>query len=163
MSLFSSLFASQRRKKGLKCTHKSGQKTRFRVFSKKERVRIMKISKEQREKLLQNPYVAGLSEKQIYYTEEFKQKALAEYTLGKTARQIFLDAGFELEKISEQNDYASKTLSKWRQAKKTDIHYPKKKIKENKSAYQKMAARLEYLEAENEFLKKLQLLIQSQK
>jgi len=40
-----------------------------------------------------NPYVAGLSEKQIYYTEEFKQKALAEYTLGKTARQIFLDAG----------------------------------------------------------------------
>ena len=81
-----------------KCTHKSGQKTRFRVFSKRERVQITKISKEQREKLLQNPYVAGLSEKQIYYTEEFKQKALAEYALGKTARQIFSNAGFELEK-----------------------------------------------------------------
>ena len=123
----------------------------------------MKISKEQREKLLQNLYVAGLSERQIYYTEEFKEKALTEYALGKPARQIFLEAGFELEKISEQNDYASKTISKWRQAKGKNIHYPKKKIKEKQSAYQKMAARLEYLEAENEFLKKLQLLIQSQK
>ena len=46
---------------------------------------------------------------------------------------------------------------------KNNIHYPKKKIKEKQSAYQKLTARLEYLEAENEFLKKLQSLIQSQK
>ena len=78
----------------------------------------------------------------------------------------FIDAGFNLSEISTKSDYASRIISKWRSARsknKNNIHFPQKRIKEKQSAYQKMAARLEYLEAENEFLKKLQLLIQSQK
>ncbi len=145
------------------CTHKSGQKSRIRVFRKKERVQIMKFNNEQQKKLLQNPNVMAVSDKQVFYTKEFREKALTEYAMGKTARQIFEDAGFNLAELSGKNDYASKMLSKWRQAKGNNIHYPKKIIKEKQSAYQKMAARLGYLEAENEFLKKLQALIQSQK
>ena len=44
----------------------------------------MKISKEQREKLLQNPYVAGLSEKQIYYTESCAKACANAYFTGNT-------------------------------------------------------------------------------
>ena len=126
----------------------------------------MKISKEQREKLLQNPNVLQVLDNKIFYTSDFKTKAIQDYEQGKNARQIFIDAGFNLSEISTISDYASRIVSKWRSARnknKNNIHYPKKKIKEKQSAYQKMAARLEYLEAENEFLKKLQFLIQQQK
>ena len=150
----------------MKCTHKSGQKTRFRVFSKKERVQTMKFNEEQIKKLEENPNVLQVLDNKIFYTPDFKLKAIQEYEQGKSARQIFIDAGFNLSEISTISDYASRIISKWRSARsknKNNIHSPKKKIKEKQSAYQKMAARLEYLEAENEFLKKLQLLIQSQK
>ena len=150
----------------MKCTHKSGQKTRFRVFSKKERVQTMKFNEEQIKKLEENPNVLQVLDNKIFYTPEFKAKAIQDYEQGKSARQIFIDAGFNLSEISTISDYASRIISKWRSARsknKNNIHSPKKKIKEKQSAYQKMAARLEYLEAENEFLKKLQLLIQSQK
>ena len=70
--------------------------------------------------------------------------------------------GFNLSEISDVPDYASRILSKWRK-KKDNIHYPKKKKKESKTKYQKMAARLEYLEAENDFLKKLQALYEQYK
>ena len=150
----------------MKCTHKSGQKTRFRVFSKKERVQMMKFNQKQIKKLAENTNVLQVLEDRIFYTPEFKLKAIQEYEQGKTARQIFIDAGFNLSEISTMSDYASKIVSKWRFTRnknKNNIHYPKMKIKEKQSDYQKMAARLEYLEAENEFLKKLQFLIQSQK
>ena len=126
----------------------------------------MQFNQEQIKKLEENPHVLQVLDDKIFYTSEFKTKAIQDYEQGKSARQIFIDAGFNLSEISTISDYASRIISKWRSAKnknKNNIHYPKKKIKENKSAYQKMAARLEYLEAENEFLKKLQFLIQSQK
>ena len=126
----------------------------------------MQFNQEQIKKLEENPHVLQVLDDKIFYTSEFKTKAIQDYEQGKSARKIFIDAGFNLSEISTISDYASRIISKWRSAKnknKNNIHYPKKKIKENKSAYQKMAARLEYLEAENEFLKKLQFLIQSQK
>ena len=115
------------------------------------------FTKEERELLEKNPNVKSVTINQIYYTEEFKEKAIQEYKQGKTARQIFEEAGFNLLEISDVPDYASRILSKWRK-KKDNIHYPKIKVKESKTKYQKMAARLEYLEAENEFLKKLSAL-----
>ena len=45
--------------------------------------------------------------------------------------------------------------------KKINIHYSKRKCKQKKSAYQKLLERNEYLEAENEFLKKLSALCNS--
>ena len=121
----------------------------------------MKFNKEQIKKLEQNPNVMYVLPNRIFYTQEFKENAMQEYALGKSARQIFIDAGFNLSEISTISDYASRIISKWRSVKnknKNNIHYPKKKKKEKQSDYQKMKARLEYLEAENEFLKKLSAL-----
>ena len=120
----------------------------------------MRFTEEEIEKIEQNPNVYCVTPRYIFYTNEFKEKAITEYLMGKSARQIFEEAGFNLLLLSKDSDYASKRIGKWRNqnCKNNNIHYPKKKIKENKSNYQKMQARLEYLEAENEFLKKLRAL-----
>lgn len=122
----------------------------------------MKFTEEQIKALESNENIACVLNNQLRYTQKFKNKAIEEYAQGKTANQIFEEAGFNLQMLSKQSDYASKILSKWRQA-SNNIHYPKKKIKEKQTAYQKLLARNEYLEAENEFLKKLQTLIQQNK
>lgn len=123
----------------------------------------MKFNKEQKEKLLRNKNVMAVSDSHILYSVEFKEKAILEYSLGKSARQIFIDAGFVLSDLSPNSDYPSKMISKWNNKKcMNNIIYSRKEIKDKQSSYSKINARLEYLEAENEFLKKLQVLIQQQ-
>ena len=118
------------------------------------------FTKEERELLEKNPNVKSVTINQIYYTEEFKDKAIKEYLEGKSANQIFREAGINIEEISVQSSYASSILSKWRKRKQcnSSVHYQQKQVKENKTAYQKLLQRNEYLEAENEFLKKLSAL-----
>ena len=113
------------------------------------------FTKEERELLEKNPNVKSVTINQIYYTEEFKDKAIKEYLEGKSANQIFREAGINIEEISIQTSYASSILSKWRKRKQngSSVHYQQKQVKENKTAYQKLLQRNEYLEAENEFLK----------
>ena len=119
-----------------------------------------KFTKEEKELLESNPHIQAVLSNQVLYTKEFKDKAVREYEKGKTANQIFQEAGINTTILSKQYDYASKTISKWRNAnrEKINIHNPKKKINKKDSAYQKLLKRNEYLEAENEFLKKLQIL-----
>lgn len=119
-----------------------------------------KFTKEAKELLEHNPNIQAVLSNQVLYTNEFKEKAVKEYESGKSANQIFQDAGLNTTILSKQYDYASKIISKWRKAKSKNIniHYPKKLNKKVKSAYQKLLERNEYLEAENEFLKKLQML-----
>ena len=142
------------------CTLKSRQKSRLRGFRKNRKGTTMKFNEEQIKKLEKNPNILRVLPDKILYTQEFKEKAMQEYALGKSARQIFIEAGFNLSELSQISDYASRILSKWRKAKQNNnIHFsPKKKRKEKQTDYQKMKARLEYLEAENEFLKKLSAL-----
>ena len=118
-----------------------------------------KFTKEEKELLESNPNIQAVLSNQVLYTKEFKENAIIEYESGKSANQIFQEAGIDTSILSKQYDYASKTISKWRLAnrEKINIHYPKKK-KRKKSAYQKLLERNEYLEAENEFLKKLSAL-----
>lgn len=144
----------------LNCTLKSRQKSRLRSFRKNRKGTTMKFNEEQIKKLKQNPNVLTVLPDKIFYTQEFKEKAIQGYALGKSAKQIFIEAGFNLSELSQIPDYASKILSKWRKTKSpNNIHFsPKKKRKEKQTDYQKMKARLEYLEAENEFLKKLSAL-----
>lgn len=122
-----------------------------------------KFTKEEKELLEQNPNIQAVLSNQVLYTKEFKEKAVIEYESGKSANQIFQEAEIDTSIISRQYDYASKTISKWRATnrEKINIHYPKKKCKQKKSAYQKLIERNEYLEAENEFLKKLSALCNS--
>ena len=119
-----------------------------------------KFTKEEKKLLEQNPNIQAVFSNQVLYTKEFKENAVKEYENGKSARQIFEEAGIIISMLSKQYDYASKTISKWRisNKEKINIHYPKKKTNTKDSAYQKLLKRNEYLEAENEFLKKLQML-----
>ena len=119
-----------------------------------------KFTQEEKEILESNPNIQAVLTNQVLYTKEFREKAVLEYEGGKSANQIFQEAGIDTSIISKRYDYASKIVSKWRNSnrEKINIHYPKKKIKTKKSAYQKLLERNEYLEAENEFLKKLSAL-----
>lgn len=119
-----------------------------------------KFTQEEKEILESNPNIQAVLTNQVLYTKEFREKAVLEYEGGKSANQIFQEAGIDTSIISKRYDYASKIVSKWRSSnrEKINIHYPKKKTKTKKSAYQKLLERNEYLEAENEFLKKLSAL-----
>ena len=119
-----------------------------------------KFTKEDKELLEKNPNIQAVLSNQVLYTKDFKEKAVKEYENGKTANQIFQEAGINTSILSKQYDYASKTISKWRNAnrERINIHNHKKKTNAKDSAYQKLLKRNEYLEAENEFLKKLQML-----
>ena len=122
-----------------------------------------KFTKEEKELLENNPNIQTVLSNQVLYKKEFKEKAIEEYENGKSANQIFQDAGIDISILSKQYDYASKTISKWRNAnkEKINIHSSKKKKRTKKTAYQKLLERNEYLEAENEFLKKLSALCNS--
>lgn len=119
-----------------------------------------KFTKEEKELLENNPNILSVLSNQVLYTKEFKQKAIIEHQNGKSPKQIFNDAEIDISILSNDSDYASKTISKWKNAnrEKINILSSKKKVKNKKSAYQKLLERNEYLEAENEFLKKLQML-----
>ena len=119
-----------------------------------------RFTKEDKAILESNPNIQAVLSNQVLYTQRFKEDAIKEYESGKSANHIFEEAGINTSILSKNPDYASKILSKWRNAnrKKINIHYPTKKIKNKDSAYQKLLKRNEYLEAENELLKKLQIL-----
>ena len=73
------------------------------IFSEKE---INELSK--------NKYVKRVSQKGITYTNEFKLHFIAEYEMGKTPRQIFQDAGFDIQVIGiKRIECAS---DRWRKA-----------------------------------------------
>ncbi|MFC0301064.1 HTH domain-containing protein, partial [Virgibacillus soli] len=62
-----------------------------------------KLFTDQEQKLLmKHPYVKAVSEKAITYTDGFKARAIKEYEEGKFPRQIFEDAGFDLEIVGKQ-------------------------------------------------------------
>ena len=119
-----------------------------------------KFTKEEKELLESNPNIQAVLSNQVLYKKEFKEKAIEEYENGKSANQIFQDAGIDISILSKQYDYASKTISKWRNTnkEKINIYCSKNKTKIKKTSYQKLLERNEYLEAENEFLKKLSAL-----
>ena len=71
-----------------------------------------KFTKEEKELLERNPNIQAVLSNQVLYTKDFKEKAVIEYESGKSANR---------EKIN--------------------IHYPKRKCKQKKSAYQKLLER----------------------
>lgn len=90
----------------MECTHENIQKT--------EEVQVVRFNKEQIEQLEQNPNVLQVLSDRIIYMPKFREKAMQEYEQGKTAKQIFIDAGFNISELSSNNkNYVTKTLSEW--------------------------------------------------
>ena len=107
-----------------------------------------KFTNEEREELSNNPYVSTVGKVSVFYTQEFKEKALEEYKKGKKTKQIFIDAGIDLDVIGHRSPIDC--LGEWRKNDKMR----NQRYHEIKRAHAKIA----YLEAENELLKKLEAL-----
>lgn len=135
-----------------------------------ERNRMTKIyfTRKQQEQLKCNPNVQAVSEKAITYTDAFKRHFIAENEKGKLPREIFEEAGLDVELIGLER---AKTAGKrWRAAyRKLGVEGLQDTRKTNSGrslerelTLEEKIARLEaknrLLEAENELLKKLDLL-----
>ena len=126
------------------------------------------FNEHQRRLLETNPNVNSVSDRSIQYKPEFKVLAVKENQSGKGPSQIFIENGFDLQMIGTKK--AKESLSRWRNSYQhhgddgffeerrgkgssgrplTNGISPEKKLK-------KAEARIKYLEAEVELLKKLE-------
>ncbi|MFT9486028.1 MAG: IS3 family transposase [Tepidibacillus sp.] len=123
------------------------------------------FTKQEQEILKKHPYVKSVSKKAITYTDEFKAKAVKEYEEGKFSRQIFEDAGFDIEIVGIER--AKSALKRWRTAykengiagledsRKNHSGRPFKRELSIEEKYARLEAQNALLRAENELLKKI--------
>jgi len=126
------------------------------------------FTKEEIELISRNKYVKSVSERSITYTAEFRRIFISEYGKGKFPRKIFEECGFVIS-ILEIGRVES-ISKKWRAAyKKNGIHglEDTRKGKSGRSRdkelsieekYERLKAQTILLKAENELLKKLDLI-----
>jgi transposase-like protein len=128
-----------------------------------------KFSEEQIKELLNNPNVTKCSSKTVSYNKDFKVRAVKQYDDdGKTANQIFREAGFDLSVIGE--DTPEDRLRDWRlifrtrgvEGLKTENRgrgggggRPRTKGVTDAYRIKRLEATVAYLKAENDFLAKL--------
>lgn len=126
-----------------------------------------KFSNEEIDKLSKNKYVKKISDKAITYTNEFKIHFIAEYNNGKIPRIIFKEAGFDIELIGlKRIECAS---DRWKKAykengvlglddtRRNNSGRPRERKFTKDDIIAKQTAEIEYLKAEIELLKKLEL------
>jgi len=124
------------------------------------------FSDEEMKDLLSNGNVVRCSTKAITYAKDFKIRAVKQYDEeGKTASQIFKEAGFELNVIGK--DKPSDCLRDWRRIFKlkgvagfTEVRgknggRPKTAGLTDANKIKYLEAKVAYLKAENDFLAKL--------
>lgn len=123
------------------------------------------LPKEYVRELNEHRYIEKATEWSVTFTPEFKQLAYDEYYRGKSIRQIFIDAGFDItklgkgrlqnfrnrlmEKAAEESGFADFRKDKSLQQPPSTEAQLQKRIRE-------LERRTAYLEQENEFLKKIQ-------
>ncbi|MBT2737745.1 hypothetical protein J7E66_23930 [Bacillus sp. ISL-7] len=118
--------------------------------------------------LSNNPYVKSVSTKGITYTDEFKRIFISESVNGKLPRQIFEENGFDVDIIGIVR--VQKAAYRWRVAynesgvlglRDTRKDHSGRPIKRELSLEEKNAkleAQIQLLRAENELLKKLEMM-----
>lgn len=118
--------------------------------------------------LEKNPNVLSASERSISYSPEFKLKAVMNYKEGKIPSQIFIEQGFDLDMIGKEQP--KRCLKRWRDSferfgeegflterrGKGSTGRPSSKELSVEEKLRKAEARIKFLEAENDFLKKLE-------
>lgn len=119
-------------------------------------------------KLSENPNVKSVSSKGITYSDEFKRIFIAENKNGKLPRQIFEENGFDVDVLGIvrinraanrwRNNYNESGVIGLRDTRKGNSGRPttKELTLEEKNA--KLEAQLQLLRAENELLKKLDMM-----
>lgn len=118
--------------------------------------------------LEQNPNILRVSDRSITYHPEFKKVAVQAYYGGHTPTRIFIDHGFDLSIIGKAQP--QRALRRWRMTHEkfgdTGLEHdfrgkgatgrPARGSLSAEEKLKKAEARIKYLEAENEFLKKLE-------
>lgn len=127
-----------------------------------------RLSEADRKALLSNKYVLKITGSQVIFTSKFKIKAVEMNLDGKTANNIFLELGIDPAYFLP--DYPKKSVSRWRRIYLKEGKEGLEIEKRGKNAkgrpkkifdpedIDSVMARLAYLEAENDFLKKLHAL-----
>lgn len=126
------------------------------------------FTKNQKERLKDNPNVQAVSDKTITYTDEFKRHFIAKYEQGKLPRDIFEDVGLDVELIgltrisSDQSRwciaYCQSGVEGLQDTRKTNSGRSSARELTLEEKMARLEAKNRLLEAENELLKKIDLL-----
>lgn len=126
------------------------------------------LTKKEQEQLKRNPNVIAVSDKAITYTDEFKRHFIAQNEQGKLPRDIFEEAGLDVECIGLERVRSSgkRWRASYREAgveglqdtRKTNSGRPSERELTLEQKIERLEAKNQLLRAENELLKKLDLL-----
>jgi transposase len=116
--------------------------------------------------LSKNPNVKHVSNKSITYQESFKEHYLEAYSQGKTARAIFIEAGFNVEVLGDSRIKSSckrwrkqsKRLEGVKDTRKGGSGRPITKDLTKDEIIERQKAQIEYLKQERDFLLELKRL-----
>ena len=124
-----------------------------------------KFKEEEIQRLNELPCIEKATDKLLIFKQSFKREAVEKRKEGYTANQIFTEAGIDISKYAPK--YFHHLLKRWRHENLSDDvkrGRPKKTVKGiNEMSLDELKARVAYLEAENDFLKKLKALEQGAK
>lgn len=138
------------------------------VNSKVRRNRGEAFTEQQINQLMDNPNVLNVTEKTVSYKPSFKLAAIKAYNEGKTPMEIFIEAGVNPDGIHRRTPVES--LKRWRaifaaygesgliedrRGSGSTGRNPSKKLT-TEDKLRRAEARIKLLEAENDFLKKLE-------
>jgi transposase-like protein len=122
-----------------------------------------KFSSDEITELKKNPCVFECTANSVYYTHEFKQRALELYAQGVETKEIWRRSGFDITKW--KSEYFRGTLRDWRKA--VEKHgvaglarpggtpHDRGPDHTNKDILKRLALQVKYLQAENDFLAQL--------
>lgn len=126
------------------------------------------FTNEEVELLSKNKYIKNITVKGITYTEEFKKIFITENTNGKLPRQIFEEYGFDIAILGMHRIHSAG--KRWRKSYKKDgivglsdtrrlnSGRPRTNNLSIEEKYARLEAKLKLLKAENELLKKLDMI-----
>lgn len=135
-----------------------------------ERIKMTKrlFTEKEQAQLKCNPYVQTVSNKAITYTDEFKRLFITENEKGKLPRTIFEEAGLDAEligikRIKSAGDrwrsaYRERGVEGLQDTRKTNSGRPLERELSLEEKVSRLEAQNRLLQAENELLKKLDLL-----
>jgi transposase len=113
--------------------------------------------------LKNNPCVFDCTAKSVFYTHEFKRRALILRARGVHTKEIWRRSGFDVSKWKDE--YFRGTLRDWRKTilksgedglmRRGGTPHDRGPDKTNKDATKRLELQVQYLEAENDFLAKL--------
>ena len=113
--------------------------------------------------LKKNPCVFDCTAKSVYYTHEFKTRALGLYEQGVHAKEIWKRSGFDVNKWKDE--YFRGTLRDWKKivekhgtkglAKQGGLPYDRGPNNTHKDTVKRLELQVRYLQAENDFLARL--------